>query len=117
MTLAEFIEENRAYMDESSLANIEGLSEDDFTALCDLNEEAFGDDEPGISSKVIRVAGGSVASFDEARAEWRERGGRQEYTANGRACAIYTDVQAVKGQQRRTIAVMPQGDSAIVLEG
>ena len=117
MTLDQFLNENRAYLDDTSLATIEGLSADDFAALCDLNEEVFGDAEPGMSSTVIRVAGGSVASFDEARANWNERGARQEYDANGRPCAIYTDVQAAKGQQRKTIAVMPQGDSAIVLEG
>lgn len=117
MTLAEFIKENRNYMDETSLANLEGMSDDDFAALCLLNEEVFGDDEPGISSKIIRVAFGSVASFDEARENWREKGQREELTADGRLCAIYTDVQAAKGQQRKTIAVMPQGEAAIVLEG
>lgn len=115
--LTDYLEENRPYMDEESIANLEGLNDDEFAALCDLNEEVFGDDEPGMSSKIIRVANGSVEYFDEARVAWSEKGKREDYTAAGRACAIYMDVQSVKGQQRKTIAVMPQGEAAIVLEG
>lgn len=116
MTRNDFIAENADYVDESSLAALETMSDDDFDALVDLCEEAFESDGPGIDCKIIRVANSGVASFDEARQKWNERGFREEYTAIGRACAIYRDAQAAKGQQRRTIAVMPQGEAALVLE-
>jgi len=116
MTRNEYIAENSPYMDETSRANLETMSDDDFAALQALNEEVFCDDEPGMSSHIVRVVNGSVASFDAARQGWNERGHRVEFDALGRACAIYTDIQAVRGQRRKTIAVMPQGDAALVLE-
>ena len=117
MTLTDFLEENRAYMDEPSLANLEGLSDEDFAALRALCLEAFDGDEPGIDCKVVRVAQGSVESFDDARASWAQRGTREDCAVHGRACAIYRDVQAVKGQERNTLAVMSRGDAAIILQG
>jgi len=115
MKREEYIEENAAYARNECIAALEMMDDDDFAALAALNEELAGDDEPGISSRIVMTAG-DVSSFDDGRRDWRERGSRKPVEVNGRRCVIYRGAQTSKGQQRRDLAIMPWGDGSLILE-
>lgn len=103
-----YLTENRSYLgDQSGL--IELLSEEQFQAVMALTE-TMGNADPGIDNALVKSAE-TLSDFDDARTNhWRERGRREETTAAGFKAIIYSDFQAVKGQQRRSAMGVIQFD-------
>lgn len=109
MTKTQYIEENADYINESSLAAIEGLNEAEFLALIETGSAGYGED-PGIDNEIAKTAE-TLADFDNSRAiSWHEKGKRTECVFNGFAAIEYEDIQVAKGQQRRSIVVIDFGN-------
>jgi len=111
MTIAEYLAENSAYIDEASLAVLEEVDQETFDRMCAMVANFGYNGDPGIDCRVS-ITNGTVSDFDAARREsWAEKGTREE-TAAG---ISYFEVQTRKGEQRRNVAVMQWGDRVIAL--
>ena len=108
--LIEYLKENAQYMDEQCVTILEGLNQDAFDRLMKLDEGLTGEGEPGIAS-TITITSGSVEDFDEARKNWCEKGERESFDDG----IAYFEIQAVKGQQRRDLAVMDYDHKVLCL--
>lgn len=104
------------YIDDASRAIVESLTDDQFAVLVAATDELnSGCDQPGIDNGLVRTHE-TIADFDASRANhWRERGHREalDLAAPG---VKFEDVQMVKGQPRRSFAVVDFGEFRIVLK-
>jgi hypothetical protein len=115
--VTDFLAQAAHYIDEGSRSIVECLTDDQFAILVAATDEYCGgsDSEPGIDSTLVRTRG-TIADFDNSRAQhWNERGSR-EVLAIGAEAVKFERVQMLKGQPRQDFIVVDLGDYRVVVK-
>lgn len=112
--VAEYLDDNARWMDESSAAVIEGLTDQQLEAIIEASEYFCGS-EPGIDCALVKTHE-TLDDFDASRANhWSERGGRDEIELSGFAGRAYERFQLFKGKPRQSMVVIDLGDYRVTL--
>lgn len=113
--VADHIAENSSYLEEGTLAAIEGLTDEQFNTLRAAGDEVGLGEDVGINFEVVKTHE-TLADFAESAKGWAECRYRDEYEVEGCEVVHYQEVQMFKGQPRHSFAVVDFGDFRLVIK-
>lgn len=115
--VTDYLKDSADYIDDSSLAVIEGLTDQQFAALVKATDELSpGSSDPGIDNSVVRTAETLEDFYNAQKQHWAECGAREVLDVNGFSAVKFERVQMRKGQPRRDFLVIDFGDFRAALQ-
>jgi len=116
MNVQDYIAANAKYLGERVSANLCQVPDAAWpgvvAALKELQGEAASD--PGIDCDVV-ITNETLADFDDTRAQWREKGDRDEIDCAGFKAVFFDGFQRFKGKPRERCIVLDVGEKRVVL--
>ena len=111
MNAQTYLSENADYMDETSAAALEHVSDAQWADVMAAHQATVGTDRPGMSS-LVTITRETLEDFANSRSRWAEKGKAENHSS----FIVYRNCQAVKGQQRVDLTIVNLGEQRLVIK-